>query len=301
MFKGCFVAIVTPFRDGAVDYPALDELVDFIIDGGVSGIVPCGTTGESPTLTQEEHTAIVTAVVKRARKRVPVVAGTGTNCTEKTLELSQSAAKAGADGLMLVSPYYNRPSQRGLYEHFSFIAQAVPLPILLYNIPGRTGVEITVETIARLHADHRNIVAVKHATGSVDGASELAAASEITILSGDDSLTLPLMSVGATGVVSVVGNLLPKEMSSLTGAALSGDWESARAWHKRLFPICRDLLKLDINPVPIKTALAMRGMMAEEFRLPMCGMDAGKKDRLRAVIAPFPAGSSLAARGGREG
>lgn len=288
MFKGCFVAIVTPFRDGAVDFPALDELIDYLIEGGISGIVPCGTTGESPTLTQDEHAAIVSAVVKRVRKRVPVVAGTGTNCTEKTLELSQTSAKAGVDGLMLVSPYYNRPSQRGLYEHFSFIAQAVPLPILLYNIPGRTGVEISVETIARLHSDHRNIVAVKHATGSVDGASELASASDITILSGDDSLTLPLMSVGATGVVSVVGNLLPKEMSAMTGAALKGDWESARVWHKKLFPICRDLLKLDTNPIPIKTALAMRGMMAEEFRLPMCSMDAARKEKLRAVIAQFP-------------
>lgn len=294
MFKGCFVANVTPFRDGAVDFPALDELVDYIIDGGVSGIVPCGTTGESPALTQDEHNAIIAAVVKRARKRVPVVAGTGTNCTEKTLELSQAAARAGADGLMLVAPYYNRPNQRGLYEHFSFVAQAVPLPIMLYNIPGRTGVEISVETIARLHADHRNIVAVKHATGSVDGACELAAASDITILSGDDPLTLPLMSVGATGVVSVVANLLPHEMSALTGAALKGDWESARAWHRKLYPVCRDLLKLDINPIPIKTALALRGMIAEEFRLPMCGMDAAKKDKLRSVINPF---SSAAAAG----
>ncbi len=297
MFKGCFVALVTPFRDGAIDYPALDELVDYVIDGGVNGLVPCGTTGESPTLSTEEHAALVAAVVKRAKGRVPVVAGTGSNCTEKTLALSQQAARAGAVGLMLVSPYYNRPSQRGLYEHFAFIAQSVPLPILLYNIPGRTGVEISVETIAQLHTDHRNIVAVKHATGSVDGASELAAASDIAILSGDDSMTLPLMSIGAVGVVSVVANLLPREMSALTTAALAGDWEAARTSHRKLFPICRDLLKLDTNPIPIKTALAMRGMMAEEFRLPMCSMEPAKKERLRALLAPILAPAALSRRG----
>lgn len=297
MFKGCFVALVTPFRDGAIDHTALDELVDYVIDGGVSGLVPCGTTGESPTLSSDEHTAIVAAVVKRAASRVPVIAGTGTNCTEKTLALSQSAARAGANGLMLVSPYYSRPSQRGLYEHFAFVAESVPLPILLYNIPGRTGVEISVDTIARLHADHRNIVAVKHATGSVDGASELASVSDIAILSGDDSLTLPLMSIGAVGVVSVVGNLLPREMSGLVRAALQGDWQTAQRLHHRLFPICRDLLKLDTNPIPIKTALAMRGRMAEEFRLPMCSMEPAKKERLQALLKPLSAPATLTGRG----
>lgn len=287
-FRGCFVALVTPFRDGAVDVPALEELVDHVIAGGVSGLVPCGTTGESPTLTPDEQRDIIAAVVRRAAGRVPVVAGTGVNCTEKTVALSQAAAKAGADGLMLVSPYYNRPSQRGLYEHFAFVAQAVNLPIMLYNIPGRTGVEIAPETIARLHADHRNIVAVKHATGSADGASELASQCDISILSGDDTLTLPLMSIGAVGVVSVVANLLPKETSALTTAALSGNWAEALRRHRDLYPVSRDVLKLDTNPIPIKTALALRGMMAEEFRLPMCGMDAAKKDRLRELIGRLP-------------
>lgn len=287
MFKGCYVALVTPFRDGAIDLPALENLVDYVIDGGVDGLVPCGTTGESPTLSPEEQLQVISTVIRRAKKRVPVVAGTGSNCTEKTLELSQAAAKAGADGVMLVSPYYNKPSQQGLYEHFSFVAQAVTVPIILYNIPGRCGVEISVETIARLRKDYRNIVAVKHATGSMDGASELASQSDIAILSGDDTMTLPLMSMGAVGVVSVIGNLLPREMSGLTRAALDGKWDAAREAHRALFPVAKGLLQLDTNPIPIKTALAMRGMMAEEFRLPMCRMDAAKKAKLTALLAPF--------------
>lgn len=288
MFRGCLVALVTPFRDGEIDWPALDELVDYVIDGGVNGLVPCGTTGESPTLSADEQLKVISAVVKRAKGRVPVIAGTGANCTEKTVTQSQAAAKAGASGIMLVSPYYNKPNQRGLYEHFSFVAEAVALPIMLYNIPGRTGVEISVETIARLHADHKNIVAVKHATGSVDGVSELAGASDIAILSGDDPLTLPMMVVGAVGVVSVVGNLLPKETSALTTAALAGDWKTAQSLHQKLYPVFRDLLRLDINPIPIKTALAMRGMMAEEFRLPMCKLEPSKRERLAKIIEKYP-------------
>jgi 4-hydroxy-tetrahydrodipicolinate synthase len=296
MFRGCFVALVTPFRDGRVDAAALDELVEHVIAGGVNGLVPCGTTGESPCLSPEEQIEVISAVVARARGRVPVVAGTGTNCTEKTLALSQAAIRAGASGVMIVSPYYNRPNQRGLYEHFAFVAQAVGAPIMLYNIPGRTGVEIAVDTIARLHADFPNIAAVKHATGSVDGASELAAASDITILSGDDPLTLPLMSVGAVGVVSVIGNLLPREMSALTRAGLAGDWDEARRIHFELLPLAQDLLKLDTNPIPIKTALAMRGMMAEEFRLPMCRLEAAKRSRLEAALARFPGPAKTASR-----
>lgn len=291
MFRGCFVALVTPFRDGEIDWPALDELVDYMIDGGVNGLVPCGTTGESPTLSADEQVKVISAVVKRAKGRIPVIAGTGANCTEKTVAHSHAAAKAGANGIMLVSPYYNKPNQRGLYEHFSFVAQSVTLPIMLYNIPGRTGVEISVETIARLHADHKNIVAVKHATGNVDGVSELASVSDIVILSGDDPVTLPMMVVGAVGVVSVVGNLLPKETSALTSAALAGDWKKAQTLHKQLYPLCRDLLRLDINPIPIKTALAMRGMMAEEFRLPMCKLEPAKRERLAAILEKYPAGN----------
>lgn len=286
MFRGCFVALVTPFRDGSIDLKALEELVEYTIAGGVSGLVPCGTTGEAPTLSAEEHQAVVAAVVKRATGRVPVVAGAGTNATDKTVAASRAALRAGANGLMLVAPYYNKPNQRGLYQHFSEVARAVDAPIMLYNIPGRSGVEISAETIARLHEDHANIVAVKHATGSIDGASRLALMSDIAILSGDDSLALPLISVGAVGLVSVVANLWPHEMSSLVGAALAGDMKTARTWHHRLFPVARNMLKLDTNPIPIKTALAMSGMIAEEFRLPMCPMEPENRERLRTLLEP---------------
>ena len=285
MFKGCLVALVTPFRDGAIDRRALDALVDHVIAGGVDGLVPCGTTGESPTLSEQEQQDVIAAVAARSKGRVPVIAGAGTNSTDKTLARSKVAVAAGADAVMLVSPYYNKPNQEGLYRHFSHVARGVGVPIILYNIPGRTGVEISVETIARLRAEHRNIVAVKHATGSIDGATALAAASDIAILSGDDPLTLPLMSIGAIGVVSVIANLLPRETASLTTAALAGDWSAAKSWHERLYPLGRDLLRLDTNPIPIKTALAMRGMMAEEFRLPLCPMEEPKRQRLAALLA----------------
>ncbi len=284
MFRGCLVALVTPFRDGAIDYRALDELVDHVIAGGIHGLVPCGTTGESPTLSPDEQADVVRAVAKRAAGRVPVVAGSGTNDTARSVSLSRAAVRAGADGLMLVAPYYNKPNQGGLYQHFAEIAAAVDVPMMLYNIPGRCGVEIANQTIARLHQEHSNIVAVKHATGSIDGASELAAMSDIAILSGDDTLTLPLMSVGAVGVVSVVANLLPRESASLVDAALSDDWETARTLHQRLFPIARDMLKLDTNPIPIKTALAIRGMMTEEFRLPLCPLSAEQRRLLEAIV-----------------
>lgn len=285
MFTGCMAALVTPFREGSVDFVALDGLVDHLLAGGVSGLVPCGTTGESPTLGDDERNAVIAAVARRVRSRVPVIAGTGTNSTARSVDHSRAALEAGADGVMLVAPYYNRPSQAGLYEHFSAVARKASAPIILYNIPGRTGVEISVETIARLHADHRHIVAVKHATGSLDGASELAATCDIAILSGDDSLTLPLISVGAVGVISVLANLLPAEMSALTTAAVSGDLRTAQKWHRKLFPLARGLLKLDTNPIPIKTALALRGLMAEEFRLPLCSMGEDQRRRLADLLA----------------
>ena len=287
MFKGCYVALVTPFRNGQVDESALGRLVEHVITGGVDGVVPCGTTGESPTLTADEQRRVIELVVKFTRGRVPVVAGTGTNSTASTLARSRAAAEAGADALMLVSPYYNRPNQRGLYEHFAAVARDTRLPILLYNIPGRTGVEISNETLARLHVDFANITAVKHATGSVEGAAALAVVSGIDILSGDDPITLPLMAVGAVGVVSVLGNLLPGPMSAMTRAALAKDWATAKQWHDRLFPLARDLMKLDINPMPIKTALALRGMMAEEFRLPMCPMDAAGRAKLETLLEDY--------------
>lgn len=287
MFKGCLVALVTPFRNGALDLPALDRLVRDIIDGGADGLVPCGTTGEAPTLSEDEHVAVVAAVAKAAARRVPVIAGAGTNCTEKTIALSRASLRAGADAVMLVSPYYSKPTQAGLYQHFSHCAREVSAPIMLYNIPGRTGVEISVETIARLHSEHRNIAAVKHATGSLDGASELAAASDVTILSGDDTLTLPLMSVGAVGVVSVLANLVPADVKALTAAALDGRWSEARATHRRTFRLARDLLTLETNPIPIKTALTIRGRLSEEFRLPMCPMSPANRQKLEAALARY--------------
>ncbi len=285
MFRGCFVALVTPFRGGSIDTAALETLVETAIAGGAAGLVPCGTTGEAPTLSAEEQTRVISAVVDVAGKRALVVAGTGTNSTSRSVAASQAAAGAGADGVMLVAPYYNKPNQEGLYLHFSEVARQVPIPIILYNIPGRSGVEISVETIVRLREDHANIVAVKHATGSVDGASRLAAASDISVLSGDDTLTLPLISVGAVGVISVLANLMPHEMSSLVAAALDGDMKTARAWHRRLFPVARALLSLDTNPIPVKTALAINGMMSEEFRLPMCPMSTEKRARLESVLS----------------
>jgi len=285
MFRGCFVALVTPFGDGSIDTAALESLVEKVIAGGAAGLVPCGTTGEAPTLSAEEQTHVISTVVAVAGKRALVVAGTGTNSTTSSVAASQAAVAAGADGVMLVAPYYNKPNQEGLYLHFSEVARQVAVPIILYNIPGRSGVEISVETIARLREDHSNIVAVKHATGSVDGASRLAAASDIAVLSGDDTLTLPLISVGAVGVISVLANLLPQEMTALVAAALDGDMKTAGGWHRRLFPIARALLTLDTNPIPIKTALAMSGMMSEEFRLPMCPMSSEKRASLESALS----------------
>ncbi len=284
MFEGCFVALVTPFRDGKLDLPAFDRLCRDLIDGGVDGLVPCGTTGESPTLSDEERDAIVRAAVKAASRRVPVIVGSGTNSTEHTLHQSRAAMEAGADGLMLVNPYYNKPTQSGLYQHFSCCARELSAPIMLYNIPARTGVELSVETIARLRSEHRNILAVKHATGEVDRASELSLASDITILSGDDPLTLPLMSIGARGVVSVLANLVPADVKSLTAAALKGRWDDALRAHRRLYRLGRDLLSLETNPIPIKTALALRGKMAEEFRLPMCPLLPANRQKLQATL-----------------
>lgn len=287
MFKGCLVALVTPFRQGKLDLPALDGLVRVLVEAGVDGLVPGGTTGEAPTLTDEELSAVVQTVVHAAGRRIPVVAGAGTNCTEKTVRLAHAALKAGADAVMLVSPYYNRPTQAGLYQHFARCAREIAAPIMLYNIPGRTGVEIAVETLATLRSEFKNIAAVKHATGSVDSASELAIASDITILSGDDSMTLPLMSVGAAGVVSVLANLVPRDVKALTAAALEGRWDDARAMHRRTFSLARELLSLETNPIPIKTALALRNQIAEEFRLPMCPLSATNRRRLENSLQHY--------------
>jgi len=284
-FQGSLVAMVTPFRDGEVDEATLAELVEFHVANGTDGLVPCGTTGESPTLSHGEHKRVIELVIKAARGRIPVVAGTGSNSTAEAIEMTVHAAKAGADGALLVSPYYNKPTQQGLYEHFKAIAQAAPdLPLIVYNIQGRTAVNVETETMARL-AQIPNIVGVKEASGNLDQMTSviLACGPDFSVVSGDDSLTLPLMAVGGRGVISVLANLLPREVAELTHAALDGDSKRARELHQRLFPICRAMF-IETNPIPVKEAMAMLGMIRAEWRLPMCPMTDANRERLRKVL-----------------
>lgn len=281
------VALVTPFKDGQVDYKTLDALVDFHVAAGTDVLVPCGTTGESPTLTHEENDAVIAAVVRRAKGRIPVVGGTGSNSTQEAIEMTRNARRNGADGTLQVAPYYNRPTQEGLFQHFKAVADAVDFPHVLYNIPGRCGVEVSVDTMVRLRQACKNIVAVKHATGSMDGASELATRSDLGIISGDDSMTLPIMAVGGVGVISVLANVVPKDVKAMTDAALKGEWDTARRWHLKMFALARGLLSLETNPIPIKTAMAMLGMCTEEFRLPMCRMQPANREKLAAALKAY--------------
>jgi 4-hydroxy-tetrahydrodipicolinate synthase len=284
-FQGSLVAMVTPFHDGRVDEAKLRELVEFHVANGTDGLVPCGTTGESPTLTPEEHKRVIEIVVQQARGRIPVVAGTGSNSTAEAIELTRHAAHAGAAGALLVTPYYNKPTQQGLFEHFRTIAQAVPdLPLIVYNIQGRTAVNVETETMARL-AQIPNIVGVKEASGSLDQMTAviLACGPDFTVLSGDDNLTLPLMSVGGRGVISVVGNFLAREVADVTHAALEGDWKRARDLHLKLFPICKAMF-IETNPIPVKEAMAMLGMIRAEWRLPMCPMTPANREKLRQAL-----------------
>jgi len=288
-FKGMYVALVTPFRDGQVDYKALDKLVDFHLQAGTDGLVPCGTTGESPTLDHDEHDKVIERVIQRAAGKMPIMAGTGSNSTAEAIRLTQHAEKAGADAALLVSPYYNKPTQQGLYEHFKAIAEATDLPLILYNIPGRCGVEIQPQTIATLAAIP-NIVGVKHATGTMDSASDLFSLCDpdsFVVLSGDDSMTLPLMSIGGVGVISVIGNIVPKDAKALTDAALAGDFETARQWHHKLFALAKGMLSLETNPIPVKTAMAMKGMIADEFRLPICPMARANREKLEKLLKDY--------------
>jgi 4-hydroxy-tetrahydrodipicolinate synthase len=285
-FQGSIVALVTPFRDGKVDEAALRDLVEFHVRSGTDAVMPCGTTGESPTLSHDEHRRVVEIVIEAAKGRVPVIAGTGSNSTAEAIELTLHARKAGAAGALVVSPYYNKPTQRGLYEHFKAIAEAAAdLPIIVYNIQGRTAVNIETDTLARLARDCRTIVAVKEASGSLDQMTQviLACGPEFTVLSGDDNLTLPLMSVGGRGVVSVIANIVPKETAEMTHAALDGDWKRARELHLRLFPLSRAMF-IETNPIPVKEAMAMMGMIKLEYRLPLCPMAEANRDRLKGVL-----------------
>ena len=264
---GSNVALVTPFLDGEVDYDALGRLIAFQIDGGTQGLVPCGTTGESPTLSHAEHDKVVEFTVERAAGRAVVIAGAGSNSTAEALRLTQHAKDVGADACLVVNPYYNKPTQQGMYEHIAALAR-VGLPIVLYNIPGRTAVELAPETVVRMYEDFEMVVAVKEATGKLDNASAAAAACDIAILSGDDSLTLPICSVGGSGVISVLANLLPGEVRRLCDAIAAGDAEAARKQHLKLYPLFKAIF-VETNPIPIKAAMAMAGMIRNELRLPM--------------------------------
>ena len=285
MFSGTLVALATPFNDGQVDWQKLDELVDFQLDQGTNGIVPMGTTGESPTLSHPEHERVIEAVVKRVSGKVPVVAGTGSNSTSEAVRLTIAARKAGADATLQVNPYYNKPTQQGLYEHFKTVAEQADIPVVLYNIPGRCGIALSVETICRL-AEVEKIVAIKEATGVLDMSSEIAVSCDLTILSGDDSLTLPIMAVGGKGVISVAANIVPAEVGKLTSAMLAGDIAQATAQHQKLFKLFKAMF-IETNPIPVKTAMALMGKCKEEFRLPMCPMSPANKEKLVEVLTQY--------------
>ena len=286
MFTGAMVALVTPFQDGKIDFRTLDELIDFQLESGIDAIVPVGTTGESPTLSHEEHKKVIERVVKTVGGKVPVIAGAGSNSTAEAIDLTTFSKKVGADATLQVCPYYNKPTQEGFYQHFKVIAEEVDLPIVLYNIPGRCGAGLTPETVARL-AEIENIVAIKEASGSMDQASEIATRCDITIISGDDSLTLPLASVGGKGVISVVANIVPADVKAMTDLILEGDFVSALKWHKKLFALSKGMLTLATNPIPIKAAVAMLNMASEELRLPLVLMEENKKEILRQTLQEY--------------
>ena len=285
MFSGAITALVTPFREGKLDEARLREQVEFQVKGGIDGLVPVGTTGESPTLDFGEHERVIALTVEVARGRVPVIAGTGANATSEALELHAFAKRAGAAACLSVNPYYNKPSQEGLYRHFMTLADRVDLPIVLYNIPGRTGITMTPQTVARLHA-HPNVVAVKEATGSLDMASEIMSLCDITVISGDDSLTLPLMSIGGKGVISVASNLLPAQIKQMTKLALAGNFAEAAAIHRKLFPLVKTLF-LDGNPAGIKHAMKLAGRDTGELRLPLWEANDATKAAIEAQVRKF--------------
>lgn len=282
MLEGAYTAIVTPFtRDGAVDYGKFRDLIEFQIAGGVDGIVPVGTTGESPTVDFKEHEKIVEVAIETARKRVKIIAGTGANSTAEAIELTRHAKAAGADATLQVTPYYNKPNATGLLRHFTAVAD-LGLPVVLYNVPGRTGKEIPIDVVVEL-AKHPHVVSIKEAAGSVDRVSAIVTRCDLEVLSGDDSLTLPMMSVGAKGVISVASNVAPKAVADLVHHALAGRWDEARKLHLQYYRLFTDLF-IDTNPIPVKTALAMMGRIEESFRLPMCEMNDALKGKLRETL-----------------
>ena len=285
-FAGLSVAMTTPFADGKVDAARLKEQVEFQVAAGTTCLVPTGTTGESPTLSHEEHERVISTVVEAAAGRIKVMAGTGSNSTAEALRLTRWAEKEGADAALLVAPYYNKPTQQGFYEHYKALAEEIALPLCIYNIPGRTAKNIEPETILRL-AELENIAMVKEATGSLDQASQIICNSDLTVLSGDDSLTLPLLSIGGRGVVSVVGNIVPGDMMALLQAFDDGDINAAMRWHRKLFPLCRDMLSLSTNPIPIKEAMKMLGRDNGELRLPMTPLSSDEQAQLHRTLSNY--------------
>jgi len=285
-FAGLSVAVITPFRDGQVDVEALKQQVEFQIAAGTTCLCPVGTTGESPTLSHEEHERVIAEMVQAAAGRIKVMAGTGSNSTAEALRFTRWAAKSGADAALVVAPYYNKPTQEGFYQHYKALAEAVDIPICVYNIPGRTGKNIEPDCIARM-AELPNIAMVKEATGSMDQASQILAKTDLTLLSGDDSLTLPLLAIGGRGVISVVGNIVPQDMIALVRAFESGNLVEAQRWHKKLFPLCRDMLGLATNPIPIKAAMQLLGRDTGELRMPMTPLSTNEEARLRATLVEY--------------
>ncbi len=284
-FHGSIVALATPFKNGKVDEKTLARLVDYHVRSGTDGIVPVGTTGECPTVSHKEHERIIEIVIKTAARRVPVIAGTGSNSTEEAISLTRFAKKAGADGALMVTPYYNRPTQEGLYRHYEAVAKAVNIPIVLYNVPGRTGVTLSPETVARL-SKIPSIVAIKEATGSMDQTSHILSLCDITVLSGDDSLTLPLLALGAKGVISVIANIVPEAVSEMVDAYFAGDHTKAQKLHYKMFSLCRALF-IETNPVPVKKAMALLGLCSEELRLPLCPMAPHNQKILAQAMREF--------------
>ena len=285
-FAGLTVAIVTPFKAGRVDETALKNMVDWQISQGTNGICPVGTTGECPTLSTEEHERVIAIVCEHAAGRIKVMAGTGSNSTSEAIELTRFAKSVGADGAMMVAPYYNKPTGEGFYQHYRAVAEAVDIPIILYNIPGRTAKNMEPDVVARI-AEIPNVVAIKEATGSMDQASQTLAQTNLTVLSGDDSLTLPLLAMGASGIVSVVGNIVPGDMLQLLKAFKAGNVAEAQRWHFKLFSLCRDMLGIATNPIPVKIAMKMLGRDTGELRLPLTPLSSAEEDRLRKTLVAY--------------
>ena len=288
-FEGTYTALITPFCDGNIDKSAYAALIERQVQAGITGIVPVGTTGESPTLNGEEHLEVIELAVKYAQNRLQVIAGTGANCTEEAIELTQAAEKMGVTGSLQVCPYYNKPSQEGLFQHFQKIAQSSALPLMLYSVPGRSGIEIATETAARLAQACPTIVSIKEAGGNVDRVNQLIqeVPEHFTVLSGDDPLTVPFMSCGAKGLISVASNLIPEVMVALVNACLKGDYKTAFSLQKQYYPLMRGLMSLDTNPVPIKSALILRGQAQPEFRLPLVPLSSTQENKLKQLLISY--------------